>query len=86
MGGTGESPAHVDADCRDRVLSTRYATAICERMVGTLGRELLDRVLIVNERHLHRVVTVYLSRCNACHRTAPWHSSRQLKLRPGHRN
>jgi hypothetical protein len=35
-------------------------------MIGTLRRELLDRVLTVNERHLRRVVTVYLSHFNAC--------------------
>ncbi|HEX8933959.1 MAG TPA: hypothetical protein VF788_07165 [Pseudonocardiaceae bacterium] len=28
------------------------ANAICERMIGALPRELLDRILIVNERHL----------------------------------
>jgi putative transposase len=36
------------------------ANAICERMIGTLRRELLDRVLIVNEDHLRRVLTEYL--------------------------
>jgi transposase InsO family protein len=34
--------------------------AVCERMIGTLRRELLDRVLILNERHLRRILTVYL--------------------------
>jgi len=29
-------------------------------MIGTLRRELLYRILIVNERHLRRVLTVYL--------------------------
>jgi transposase InsO family protein len=41
------------------------ANAICERMVGTLRRELLDRVLIVNERHLRQVISVYLGHFNA---------------------
>ena len=34
--------------------------AICERIIGTLRRELLDRLLIVNEHHLRRVLTEYL--------------------------
>jgi putative transposase len=36
------------------------ANAICERMIGTLRRELLDRLLIVNEHHLRQVLTEYL--------------------------
>jgi transposase InsO family protein len=36
------------------------ANAICERMIATLRRELLDRILIVNERHLRRILAVYL--------------------------
>jgi putative transposase len=40
------------------------ANAICERMIGTLRREVLDRVLIVNEHHLRRVLTEYLRHYN----------------------
>jgi len=47
------------------------ANAICERMIGTLRRELLDRILVVNERHLRRILTIYLHHFNTArpHRT-----------------
>lgn len=40
------------------------ANAICERIIGTLRRELFDRLLVVNERHLRRVLTEYLQHYN----------------------
>ena len=40
------------------------ANAICERVIGTLRRELPGRLLIVNERHLRRVLTEYLQHYN----------------------
>ena len=40
------------------------ANAICERFIGTLRREFLDRLLIVNEHHLHKVLTEYLRHYN----------------------
>ena len=47
------------------------ANAVCERMIGTLRRELLDRVLVVNEPHLRRILTTYLHHFNTArpHRT-----------------
>jgi putative transposase len=40
------------------------ANAICERMIGTLRREVLDRLLILNEQHLRQVLTEYLRHYN----------------------
>jgi putative transposase len=38
--------------------------AICERLVGTLRREILDRVLILGEAHLRAVLTDYQAHYN----------------------
>ena len=38
--------------------------AICERLIGTLRRELLDRVLIVGETHLRAVLAEYQEHYN----------------------
>ena len=40
------------------------ANAIMERWVGSLRRELLDRVLILNARHLRHVLTAYETHYN----------------------
>jgi transposase InsO family protein len=40
------------------------ANAICKRIIGTLRRELLDRLLIINEHHLRQVLTEYLEHYN----------------------
>jgi putative transposase len=47
------------------------ANAVCERMIGTLRRELPGRLLILNERHLRQVLTEYLHHYNTArpHRT-----------------
>jgi putative transposase len=60
------------------------ANAICERMVGTLRRELLDWVLIVNERHLPRAVTAYVVHFNAVrpHRSLGQLAPAQAETRP----
>jgi putative transposase len=39
--------------------------AICERIIGILRREFSDRLLIINEHHLRRVLTEYLRHYNA---------------------
>src|SRR5918997_1358755 len=60
------------------------ANAICERMIGTLRRELLDRIMIVNERHLRRILTVYLHHFNNArpHRMLTQLSPAQAETQP----
>jgi putative transposase len=52
---------------------TPRMNAICERVIGTLRRELLDRILILGERHLALVLGEYVAHYNG-HRP---HQSRQ---------
>ena len=54
---------------------TSRMNAICERVNGTLRRELLDRILILGERHLARVLREYVTHYNG-HRP---HQSRQQR-------
>jgi hypothetical protein len=61
------------------------ANAICERIIGELRRELLDRMLIIDEEHLRRTLTSYLAHRNEADRTAHSGSSRQPKPKPGGR-
>jgi putative transposase len=43
---------------------TPQANAIAERWVGTVRRELLDRILIINRRHLTAVLAEYVAHFN----------------------
>src|SRR5450755_1008045 len=60
------------------------ANAICERMIGTLRRELFGRLLIVDEHHLRRVLTEYLRHYNAArpHRSLGQLAPAQAGTRP----
>jgi len=60
------------------------ANAICERIIGTLRRELFDRLLIVNEHHLRQVLTEYLRHYNTArpHRSLGQLAPAQAPTRP----
>ncbi|WP_370088413.1 integrase core domain-containing protein [Streptacidiphilus sp. MAP12-16] len=57
------------------------ANAICERVVGTLRREALDRILIINQAHAHTVLTQYIQHYNE-HR--PHQARQQLPPNSAH--
>ncbi len=42
-----------------------HANTICERLIGTLRRELLDQILIINQAHLRTVLAEYTLHYNA---------------------
>jgi putative transposase len=60
------------------------ANAVCERMIGTLRRELFDRLLIVSEHHLRRILAEYLIHYNTArpHRTLRQLPPAQAHARP----
>jgi transposase InsO family protein len=41
------------------------ANAMCERVIGTIRRECLDRMLILSRRHLESVLAEYIEHYNA---------------------
>jgi len=49
-----------------------WQNAYVERVIGTLRRELLDHVIVLNERHLKRLLSSYLSYYH------PWRTHRSL--------
>jgi putative transposase len=58
------------------------ANAIAERWVGTARRELLDRILIVNRRHLMAVLTEYVAHFNNHRPHRALHQAAPLRLLP----
>jgi hypothetical protein len=53
-------------------------------MIGTLRRELLDRTLIINERHLRRILVIYLQHFNTArpHRALAQLAPAQAETQP----
>ncbi|MCP4875270.1 MAG: transposase [Gammaproteobacteria bacterium] len=49
-----------------------WQNAYVERVIGTLRRELLDHVIVLNERHLKRLLSSYLAYYH------PWRTHRSL--------
>jgi hypothetical protein len=67
-GKYGQYFNHVTPDRGIEVLRTPgrapKANAMCERFIGSVRRECLDQMLILNERHLHRMIGEYVGYFN----------------------
>jgi transposase InsO family protein len=65
------------------------ANAIAERWIGTVRRELLDRILIINRQHLTTVLAEYVAHFNqhrphrALNQAAPLRHYHRLRRHPG---
>jgi putative transposase len=64
----GRGFTRVTGDRQIEVLKTPVeaprANSICERFIGSVRRECLDHILILSERHLHRVIGEYVAYFN----------------------
>ncbi|GAA3143513.1 integrase core domain-containing protein [Streptomyces rectiviolaceus] len=58
------------------------ANAYIERWIGGCRRELLDRTLIVNERHLRNVLATYETHCNTHRPHRALHQATPLRPLP----
>ena len=58
------------------------ANAFTERWIGTIRRECLDRLLILNRRHLEQVLPTYIQHNNTIAPTAPSTNDRQTPANP----
>ncbi len=61
-------------------IATPQANAVAERLIGTLRRECLDHLIIVNERHLRHVLRDFIRHYNE----ARPHQTLQLQVPDGH--
>ena len=71
-GGMDVLPGNVGTQPSYRVYSTAVSNAYVERVIGSLRRELLDHVIVLNERHLKRLISSYLDYYH------PWRTHRSL--------
>jgi Integrase core domain len=60
------------------------ANAVAERVIGTLRRECLDHMIVLNERHLLQVLREYVEHYNSKRPTAHWRSIRQTGAAAAH--
>ena len=59
-----ESIKNIGIEPRRTVFRSPWQNGIAERWVGSARREMLDHVIVLNERHLHRLLHEYVDYYN----------------------
>jgi hypothetical protein len=57
-------PSHASTNCPLAVQLTAHANAYVERVIGSIRRECLDHVIVLNATGLHRMLTDYVAYYN----------------------
>lgn len=79
------SIAQLGIESKPTSIRSPWQNGLAERWVGTVRRELLDHVIVLDERHLHRLLREYVDyynrdRVHTCLRDAPL--GRKVEIRP----
>ena len=82
-----ETIEHVGLEVKKTSFRSPWQNGVAERFIGSVRRECLDHVIVLNERHLYRLVKNYVDYYNGSrtHLTLRKDSpvSRKVQLRPG---
>ena len=82
-----ETTRHVGLEVKKTAFRSPWQNGIAERFIGSVRRECLDHFIVLNERHLYRLVKNYVDYYNSSrtHLTLRKDSpvSRKVQLRPG---
>lgn len=80
------------ADCLEAIgvreaktaLASPWQNAFCERVIGTLRRDCLDHVVVLNERHLKRILSSFLDSYHnvRCHQSLDDNSPDPREIEP----
>jgi putative transposase len=62
-----EAIGHLGIESKRTAYRSPWQNGIVERWVGTVRRELLDHVIVIDERHLQRLLHEYVDYCNNEH-------------------
>ena len=76
-----ESIENIGIEPRRTAFRSPWQNGIAERWVGSARRELLDHVIVMNERHLHHLLREYTLKLRFLPATTPTESTLSCEIR-----